>query len=143
MNYRSSAAGYSPLLIVTVEGKVAAIDMESGREVWRNSLSGAGMGVVEVWVEGATVLVAPVSNVIVALRYTTGEEIWRATTTGSGRASILVEGQRVIVARGGYVDCFDPNGQRLWSNELSGLGMGATGIALLGTSRQADYAGRK
>lgn len=70
------------------------------------------------------------SRVIAMDRYT-GETVWTwKSPKGSGYAAILVDGDRVIVSIMGYMYCLDPIfGQEVWSNPLSGMGVGVPCLA--------------
>jgi len=129
-------------LIVAVAGRVAALDIATGRELWRNEIPGAGGGTVELLIDNGRVYVAlPTTSVVACLDLESGSELWRVRTSTHGRATMLIEGPRLIVARQGYVDCLDRDGNTLWSNGLSGLGVGATAIGVEGNIRQADEIG--
>ncbi len=63
---------------------------------------------------------------VVALNRNTGELVWDwKSPKGSGFVAVLLDGDRLIVSIQGYTYCLDPNtGIGLWSNPLSGLGVG-------------------
>jgi outer membrane protein assembly factor BamB len=62
-----------------------------------------------------------------ALHRETGDEVWRNSNMKSGFATLLLDGDRLIVSTNGYIYCLDPlNGQIVWENPLSGLGTGVT-----------------
>jgi outer membrane protein assembly factor BamB len=127
-----------------VSGRVAAVDLASGKELWRNELAGAGTGPVDLHIDGGEVLACvSTSDALFCLDYATGELRWQAETRGYGRASILVDGPHVIVARNGYVTCLSRKGERLWVNALNGLGLGPTAVGLPGNVRQADSEGNR
>lgn len=131
-------------MIVAVAGRVAALDVATGRELWRNELSGAGTGTVELVIDNGRIFVAVGSTSVVAcIDYETGRELWRTTTATYGRATMVVDGPRIFVARQGYVDCIDRDGNVLWSNGLSGLGVGPTAIGVEGNVAQADDVGAR
>jgi outer membrane protein assembly factor BamB len=75
------------------------------------------------------------------LEYATGKIFWEAETTGGGRASIVVEGKHIFVAKGGEVNCFDWKGKRRWSQPLSGAGRGRAALGFSDNVRQADEHG--
>jgi outer membrane protein assembly factor BamB len=68
---------------------------------------------------------------VLALDRYTGETIWSwKARKGSGFVSLLVDGDRLMVAVSGYVYCLDPVfGQEVWTNPLKGFGVGFTSIA--------------
>jgi len=58
------------------------------------------------------------------IEFGSGNELWRARTTASGCTTLLISGDRLLLAKGGYIDCFSQSGEKLWSNKLSGMGLG-------------------
>ena len=139
--YREAASDDRSIIIVALGGAVVGLDRRSGRERWRNELSGGGIGVVDVAITHGRVFVTASSSVLVCLDYANGKTVWSAKTQGSGRGTILVDDGQVIVAKNGYVDCFDFSGNRLWSEALSGMGIGRAAVGLPGNVRQADDIG--
>lgn len=68
---------------------------------------------------------------VIALDRYTGEEVWvwKAPKSG-GFTALLIDGDRLIVSAGGYIHCLDPvHGQEVWSNPLTGYGVGVTSLA--------------
>lgn len=63
---------------------------------------------------------------VVALDRHTGRLVWDwKSPKGSGFVAVLLDGDRLIVSVQGYTYCLDPKtGIVLWSNPLSGLGVG-------------------
>lgn len=63
---------------------------------------------------------------VVALDRTTGRLVWDwKSPKGSGFVAVLLDGDRLMVSVQGYTYCLDPNsGVELWSNPLSGMGVG-------------------
>ncbi|MBW3539775.1 MAG: PQQ-binding-like beta-propeller repeat protein [Planctomycetes bacterium] len=71
---------------------------------------------------------------VVALDRQTGEIVWQwqSPKGRSGHVAVLVDGDRLIVSVQGYMYCLDPlDGTQLWSNPLTGLGVGIPGLASL------------
>lgn len=68
---------------------------------------------------------------VVALDRHTGELVWEwKSPKGSGFVAVLLDGDRLIVSVQGYTYCLDPNtGAGLWSNPLSGMGIGIPCLA--------------
>jgi outer membrane protein assembly factor BamB len=70
---------------------------------------------------------------VAALHRETGEIVWEWTAPkpwSSGYVTLLLDGDRLIVAVNGYMYCLDPlGGEQLWHNEMSGFGTGVTSIA--------------
>jgi outer membrane protein assembly factor BamB len=133
--YRAAA---TPILVAALNGTVLGIDASTGDTVWVNPLDGAGFGVVEIAIERDVILACPTSSFVFCLDYASGDVRWRAATSGlHGRATLLVDGERVIVAKGGALDCFAmSSGERLWRVESVGTGSVALGVP--GRVRPAD-----
>jgi outer membrane protein assembly factor BamB len=133
--YRAAA---TPILVAALNGTVHGIDAATGETVWSNPLDGAGFGVVEIAIERDVVLACPTSSFVFCLDYATGELRWRASTSGlHGRATLLIDGDRVIVAKGGGLDCFHlGSGERSW--DVKNLGTGSVALGVPGRVRQAD-----
>ena len=68
---------------------------------------------------------------VMALDRYTGEMVWEwKSPEGKGYVTMLLDGDRLIVAVMGYVYCLDPLfGQEVWRNPLTGKGVGVTSIA--------------
>ena len=133
--YRSAA---TPILLAALNGSVTGLDAATGESVWTHALDGAGFGVVEIALERDIVLACPASGSIFCLEYASGTLRWKAATSGlHGRATMLVDADRVVVAKGGALDCFAlTSGERLWN--VRNLGTGSVALALPGRVRQAD-----
>jgi outer membrane protein assembly factor BamB len=137
--YRNEGRGDRSLLIVAMGYHVTAVDLATGREVWRHALSGGGTGAVDLAIHDRLVVACASGARVSALDYATGAVRWSADTTGvEGRATILVDAGRILVAKDGYLDCFDEAGNSVWKQELSGLGHGVAALGLPGNVRQAD-----
>jgi outer membrane protein assembly factor BamB len=127
--------------VVGIKGEVIAIDPEDGRIRWRNGMPQAGLGVVELLIGNGLVIAAGPGVAIHAIDYRTGETQWTATHSSAGRATMVVRGERLYVAKGGEINCFDLRGQRLWTQSLSGMGMGSVSLGFPGVVRQGDDTG--
>ncbi|MEC7987813.1 MAG: hypothetical protein VX278_21775, partial [Myxococcota bacterium] len=68
----------------------------------------------------------------------TGETLWTHPTIGLGRATILATETRIVVCKGGFVDCFSVDGRQLWSQSLKKLGKGVAALGLTENVVQAD-----
>lgn len=70
------------------------------------------------------------SRRVFALDRYSGELIWTwKAPKGSGFPSILLDGDRLIVAVNGYIYCLDPlYGQQVWDNPLKGFGFGVCSL---------------
>lgn len=128
------------LLIIGIKGYAVAVDRTTGAERWRVKLEDSWEGnPVELLVSGGIVYATGKSQDVFWLDYATGRELRRAATTAvSGRATMVLEGDWLIVARAGSVDCFTADGAKLWHNELQGLGHGTISLGFPDNVRQGD-----
>ena len=99
-------------------GNVAALDAESGRDLWRVNLNtplAAGIGT-----DGETAAVITQANELVALA--AGKELWRVRLSASAFTAPLVAGRRVFVLTADRrVSAFDgQTGAPLWSQARPG-----------------------
>jgi outer membrane protein assembly factor BamB len=129
------------LLVVGLGGRVVALDRATGEVTWTNDLPGGSFGEVFIAVDFGVVLASAHGDVIYCLDYLTGMERWRAKTSASGRATIIIEPDQIFCAKSGYVDSFDPAGQKLWTQPLRGKGVGRVALGLPGNFAQADDPG--
>ncbi|MAC26721.1 MAG: hypothetical protein CMH59_09620 [Myxococcales bacterium] len=132
------------LLLVGVGGHLAALDRESGREVWRQRLEGAGAEELALTTDGFHVAAFGARNVLFCLDYAPGELRWRRMTSHApnalGRPTLAIDGDRVYAARAGLVDCFALDGRCLWTQALPGLD--AAAVVLAWPHRTVTPAGR-
>lgn len=79
------------------------------------------------------------SRVIALDRYT-GEVVWDwKSPKGTGFISLLLDGDRLIVAVNGYLYCLDPlYGQEVWRNPMRGFGHGVTSLASMYGASASD-----
>jgi outer membrane protein assembly factor BamB len=68
---------------------------------------------------------------IIALDRYDGTMVWEwKSPKAANFLSLLLDGDRLMVAANGYVYCLDPLfGQEVWSNPLKGFGVGITSLA--------------
>jgi outer membrane protein assembly factor BamB len=70
---------------------------------------------------------------VAALDRETGEMVWNwqaPKPRNGGYVTLLLDGDRLIVAVVGYMYCLDPEtGEQLWYNETKGFGTGVTSLA--------------
>ena len=78
---------------------------------------------------------------VFCFRYPTGELVWTKNSSAGGRASMVVEGDLLLVAKGGKIDCYQLDGKWLWTQLLEGHGRGAIAMGVPGTWAQADDGG--
>jgi outer membrane assembly lipoprotein YfgL len=124
-------------------GTVAAIDTETGRDVWRASLGtplATGVGA-----DGETAAVVTEENALIAL--SNGQQRWRVQLPAQVFTTPLVAGGRVfVVTADRTVLAFDgSNGARLWSQPRPGepLVLSQAGVLLaVGDTLVAGLSGR-
>ena len=144
MDYRASAGAPEPdrsILVVGIHGKVLGLDRATGQIRWSNDLRGGGYGEVFLAVGYGVVIASAVGAAIYCLDYLTGETRWSDSTQASGRATIVIEPDQIVCSKGGYVDCYTPDGTRLWQQPLSGQGLGRVALGYPGNVAQADDKG--
>lgn len=129
------------ILIVGIDGRVVGIDTATGRVQWEDGLKGGGYGEVALAATEQYVFASAGSDMLFCFQYSTGQLLWKAETTSSGRATLVVQGDRVYVAKCGEVDCFAFDGRRLWSQKLAGKGLGRIAMGFPGNIVQADDIG--
>ena len=79
----------------------------------------------------ADLVYAGLNRQVLALDRYTGRVVWEwKCPKGTGLVSLLLDGDRLIVAVAGYIYCLDPlYGQIVWENPLKGYGTGFTTLA--------------
>ncbi|AOW13266.1 outer membrane protein assembly factor BamB [Hydrogenophaga crassostreae] len=131
-----SAAPLAPVVVggrvfvASAKGNVAALDAETGRDIWRVSLNaelGAGVGA-----DGQSAAVITRDNDLVTLR--DGREVWRIRLPARSFTAPLVAGGRVFVLMADRsVGAYDGStGARLWtqSRPSEPLVLGQGGVLL-------------
>jgi outer membrane protein assembly factor BamB len=129
--YRKADAPERDLVIIALNGEVAAIDRQSGEEKWRAAILGASVGTMALAIASGRVYTATEEEIVACFDYRTGDRVWQATTRAFGRPTLLVDGDQVIVARGAHLECVSrETGELLWHAVLRGMGKGVTAIGL-------------
>jgi len=137
--YREEPGGSRGLLIIALNGEIAALSRKTGEVEWRRRIASGGWGAVAVAFDGEAVLASAHSDQLYCMAYRTGEVLWqRPTKVSFGRASIVIEDGMVYVARGGEVECFTREGEQRWHQPLKGMGVGATALGFPDNLVQAD-----
>lgn len=131
------------ILLVGLNGVVVGLDRETGTKRWENQLPGGGTGTVFIAQRYGLLIVSASRERVYRLDYRTGKTVWTKNTSSAGRATIVVESDLIVVAKGGYVDAFDHDGAALWRQPLRGKGLGRVALGFPGNLAQADdYAGQ-
>ncbi len=125
------------LLVVGAHGHVYAFDRASGEVRWHNSLSGGGTEAVALAIGFGVVVASGSHGKIFCLDYATGAERWSAQSEGTGRASVLVEADQVVCAKGGTIHCYGNDGRLKWKQVVAGTGV-VCAIGYPGNVQQAD-----
>ncbi|WP_437603167.1 PQQ-binding-like beta-propeller repeat protein [Sorangium sp. So ce590] len=133
--YRTIAA--APVLVAAFLDQIFGVDPVTGRVLWEHKQGGAGYSSTALLITPAAIYAATFSS-IACLRYPTGELLWQAETATQGRATLLLEGDRLFVAKQGEIECFSLTGQSLWHNRFKGKGMAAVALGVPGNVAQAD-----
>lgn len=131
------------ILIVGINGQVLGIDVASGAVKWEDGLKGGGYGEVALAATDRHVFASALAAMLFCFDYATGRLLWKEETSASGRASVVVQDERVYVAKGGEINCFTFEGRRLWAQPLPGRGLGSVSIGFPGNIVQADDRGAK
>jgi outer membrane protein assembly factor BamB len=107
------AVNAAVVTVAGVDGSVAALDAQTGKDVWRTTVAGgiaAGVGS-----DGKYTAVVSKANELVVLD--AGRELWRAKLNAQGFTAPLVAGGRVFTMTADRsISAFDAqNGKRLWT----------------------------
>lgn len=128
------------VMLVDVDGGMASLDAQSGRELWRGSAGArvsAGVGS-----DGRFAAVVTDDNTLVVLER--GERKWTARLDSATVASPFVAGERVFVLgvdRG--VHAFDAlDGRRLWSYQRAGEALTLATPGVLGSYKDTLIVGQ-
>ena len=138
--YRAGASA-SPILLIALSGHVAGLEPSTGEILWKNELTGGGFGAVDLATDGEIVIASAAGQRVFAIALASGQTLWCVATSAPGRATIVLEGERIFVAKGGFVDAFSRSGELLWKQGLPGLGTGRAALGFPGNLRQADDVG--
>lgn len=129
------------ILVVGLRGRVLGLDRKTGELRWENTLGlDIGQGSyreVCLGMRYGALIVSGFTNSIYRIDYQSGETLWKAFTTANGPATIVIESDCVVVAKDGYLDCFDLDGAKLWKQPLSGKGTGGVALGFPGNVEQA------
>ena len=139
MEYRTSGA-LDPdrsVLVIGINGVVLGVDRASGTPRWRTDLASEG-GSVFLAVGYGVVIASSLGATLYCLDFLTGVVRWRRPTRSRGRASILIEPDHIICAKGSIVECVGPRGESMWELEVREGGFQRTALGYPGNVTQAD-----
>lgn len=135
--YRETA--HAPTLVVALSGNVFGLDPDTGTVLWEHELDQAGNPTALILTE--TFIYAATFRTLSCLRYPTGKLVWSVDTQETGRATLLLQGDRLLVAKAGVIECFSLSGKVLWLNGFKGKGQGEIALGYPGNVAQADQRG--
>ncbi|WP_437785617.1 outer membrane protein assembly factor BamB family protein [Sorangium sp. So ce1097] len=136
--YRTTAA--KPVLVAAFLDQIFGVDPATGSVLWEHKLEGMRHSSTALVITPEAVYAAPFSSVA-CLRYPTGELLWETKTAMQGRATLLLEGDRLFVAKLGEIECFSLTGKSLWHNQFKGKGMGPVTLGVPDNVIQSDDTG--
>ncbi|AUX42552.1 hypothetical protein SOCE26_039850 [Sorangium cellulosum] len=133
--YREIAA--PPVVVAAFVGQIFGVDPVTGQVIWEHKLD-SGTGASTALLITPEVIYAASFSTVACLRYPTGELLWHAKTIVLGRATLLLEGHRLFVAKQGEIECFSLAGQSLWHNRFKGKGLGPVAMGVPHNVVQSD-----
>lgn len=137
--------GDASVLVVAFYGRVFGLNPSTGQQLWAYELGGGlGRGEVELVISEARVYACD-GRTLMCVEYPSGRWLGSSPMPGSykSRCSMVLQGDRLYVASGGEVTCFDQNGQVIWHQPFQGAGIGSVALGFPGNVRQADDAGSR
>ncbi|WP_437682183.1 outer membrane protein assembly factor BamB family protein [Sorangium sp. So ce131] len=133
--YRETAA--APVVVAAFVGQIFGVNPVTGQVVWEHKMESGGGASTALLITPEVIYAATYTSVA-CLRYPTGELLWQAKTVALGRATLLLEGHRLFVAKQGEIECFSLAGQSLWHNRFKGKGMGPVAMGVPHNVVQSD-----
>ncbi len=128
------------LVVLGGNGRVVAIEAESGRPVWAYTpwaddgavtserVHRARKAPIRMIIDGPRVI--GLADRLFCLELATGREAWAIEAAEFVDGAIAVRGESVVIARAGRASCFDVrDGSHRWSHALPGLADAPTSIA--------------
>ncbi|MCK6550509.1 PQQ-like beta-propeller repeat protein [Myxococcota bacterium] len=123
-------------LVAAWSGRVFGVDRATGEVLWEHELDTAGNATALIVTD--THVFAATFRELAALRYPTGELLWTISTTAIGRATLLLDGDHLFVAKSGELECVSTAGRWLWHERFAGKGAGYAALGVPGNVAQAD-----
>ena len=125
------------LLIMAGTGWVQALDAGDGALVWNYALDLPKPTTPSVGVTDGKVIVA-CSGQLYCLDYETGARVWqRPCLSATSRPTLLVEGDRIVLAGTSRAECFGLDGKQRWAGNAPAV-TGYIALATRHTVAQAD-----
>ncbi len=106
------------ILVVTAGVRLVGLDARSGGLLWYNQLAPQGHHIAGLLIQPPWVMATTSAPLLFCLDYPTGRTRWTAPLLAATRALRATE-DRLFVAHGDTVSCFNFQGYRLWSQPLS------------------------
>jgi outer membrane protein assembly factor BamB len=142
MAYRTDESQLPPdrsLLIVALNEQLYALDRATGELRWRTATE--LFGTLSIAIDYGVIVAAGTGGGVACFDYLTGTPRWHQVTQADGRATLIIEPDHIVCAKGGYVDAFAPDGRVLWRQPLQGGGVGAIALGYPRNVAQADVIG--
>lgn len=133
-NYRATRPVST--VVVAFNGRVFGLDPVTGGTLWEQQVGSPYDAVALVVTESAIYAATP--GMLACLLYPTGSLVWSVDTRWLGRPSLMLDGDRLILAKTGTVECYSLSGERLWENGFKGKGKGAIAMGVPGFVVQSD-----
>ena len=128
----------SEILVIALGGRVVGLDANTGGEMWRNEMELGGISFVALAADETHVFASASARKVFCIDRQTGKTLWAQSTSGMGRATLLLSKEKLIVSKGGRIDCFTTAGKALWNHDLRKTGKGVAALCLANQVVQAD-----
>jgi outer membrane protein assembly factor BamB len=135
--YRES--GPVSILVAAFNGRLFGVEPSTGRLLWEHGLDGAVIATSLVVTHNA--IYAATGTKLSCVRYPAGDLAWSVRTHAQGRGTLLLDGERLFLAKAGEIECFSLTGVSLWHNEFKGKGASDVALGVPGNVAQADATG--
>src|SRR5262245_43390866 len=93
-----------PVVVTAFSGRIFGLDRGTGQVVWEHELDTSSNPISLLITEDA--IYAATFHNLACLQYPSGEQAWSVPTRTRGRATLLLEGDRLLVGKMGEVECF-------------------------------------
>lgn len=137
MIYRQQSDSSRDILVTASNGRVFGLARKTGEVRWENELVDSGWNDVFLAMRHDTLMASSTEAFVYRIDYKTGATVWRVETKASGQAQIVIESDCITVAKGGYLECFDLEGHRLWRRAYPNKWSGALAFGYSGNILQA------